>query len=441
VSGSDAQDSAILDTLRALGVPCSVGHDARNLGDAEVVVVSTAIRADNPEVLAAKEHGSALWPRSAAVQSVLIDRRAIVVTGTHGKTTTASMLTTALLQSGADPSYAIGSTLTTTGQNAADGTGALFVVEGDESDGAILAYTPVGAIVTNVEADHLDVYGSPEAYADVFDAFVDRIQPGGFLICCADDRGAARLADRAEGAGTRVVRVGIREQGADLRVVGLDLRADSSQFEVAAGAVVLGSVSLQVPGEIYVVDAAAALAAGLELGFTFAELADGLAAFKGSSRRMELKGEAAGVTVYDSYAHHPTEIAGDLAAARLLARGGRLIVCFQPHLYSRTRVFASAMGQQLGAADEVVVMDVYPAREERDPEVTGGLVAAAVPLPSSRVVFEPDWSLAASRVAERAAPGDLVLILGAGNVTDIGPQVLSLLEPTSSNGVTRAPSP
>jgi UDP-N-acetylmuramate--alanine ligase len=440
VSGSDSSDSAMLDTLRALGVQCFVGHDAGNVGDAELVVVSTAIRADNPEFETARMRDIAVWPRSAAVQSVLLGRTAVVVTGTHGKTTTTSMLATALLQCGADPSYAIGSSLTSSGQNAAEGTGRLFVVEGDESDGAILAYTPAGAIVTNVEADHLDVYGSPKAYAEVFEEFLDRIQADGFLICCVDDPGAARLAALAAGKGIRVVRVGGRE-GADLRLSALQLHADSSRFDVAAGAAVVGSVSLRVPGEIYALDALAALAAGLELGFPFADLADGLTAFEGSGRRMERKGEAAGVTVYDSYAHHPTEIAGDLAAARLLARGGRLVVCFQPHLYSRTRVFGREMGQQLGAADDVIVLDVYAAREERDPDVTGALVASSVPLPPDRVVFEPDWSLAAEQVVRRALPGDLVLTLGAGDVTEIGPQVLCLLSRAEREGADHAATP
>lgn len=436
VSGSDSQDSPILDSLRALGVPCYLGHDARHVGDAEVVVISTAIRATNPEVEAAQHRGIPLWPRAAAVQSALLGRTAVVVTGTHGKTTTTAMLATALLECGADPSYAIGSTLTATGLNAADGTGRLFVVEGDESDGAILAYRPAGAVVTNVDADHLDVYGSAEAYADVFDAFLDRIEAGGFLVCCVDDPGAARLAARADSQSIRVVRVGSRD-GVDLRVRGKQLRADCSTFEVVAGGTVLGTVLLQVPGDIYVTDALAALAAGLELGFRFADLAWGLGAFEGSGRRMEFKGTSAGVTVYDSYAHHPTEIAGDLAAARLLAGTGRLIVCFQPHLYSRTRIFGAAMGVQLGAADDVIVMDVYAAREEPDSDVNGALVADSVPLAADRVVFEPDRSRAAQQLLQRATPGDLVLTLGAGDVTEVGPEVLGLLNQRAARGADR----
>lgn len=427
VSGSDAVDSPALDALRASGVRCYVGHDCDHVDSAQVVVVSTAIRADNPEVQAARQRGIELWPRSAAVQSVLIDRAAIVVTGTHGKTTTTSMLVTALLACGADPSYAIGSTLTASGRGAADGAGPLFVVEGDESDGAILAYTPAGAVVTNVDVDHLDVYGSASAYADVFDAFLHRIEPGGFLVCCVDDPGAERLADRASRLPIQVVRVG-EGAGADLQARALELSATATNFEVVAGGVVLGTVGLQVPGRIYALDGLAALAAGLQLGFEFGALADGLWQFEGSARRMELKGSAGGVRVYDSYAHHPTEIAADLEAARQLAGTGRLIVCFQPHLVSRTRAFGAAMGAELGAADEVLVMDVYAAREDPDLRVSGALVADAVPLQSGRAVFQPEWSLVAAQLVQRAAPGDVVLTLGAGDVTEIGPQVLRLLD-------------
>jgi UDP-N-acetylmuramate--alanine ligase len=426
VSGSDVKDSPVLDALRALGITCYVGHAAEQLGDADTVVVSTAIRADNPEVVEASARGLRVWPRAAAVQSLLLDHTAVVVTGTHGKTTTTSMLVTALLSCGADPSYAIGSTLTASGLNAGRGGGPIFVTEGDESDGAILAYTPVGAVVTNVDADHLDVYGTREAYAAVFDEFLRRIQPGGFLVACTDDPGAARLADQAEPLGLRVVRVGEGDD-CDLRVASASFAGETSVFTVVSEGRELGPVTLQVPGLTYVLDAAAALAAGLQLGFGFDDLALGLAEFRGSGRRMELKGSAGGVRVYDSYAHHPVEIASDLAAARPVAGEGRLVVCFQPHLFSRTRVFGAAMGEALGAADAVVVMDVYPAREEPDGVTTGATVAEAVPLPAERVRFEADRGAVARALAGFAEPGDVVLTLGAGDVTEIGPLVLAEL--------------
>lgn len=427
VSGSDQADSAMLRSLRTSGVQCWVGHDATHVEGVDTVVVSTAVRDDNPEVVRARQLGLRLWPRSAAVQSIMSGHRAVVVTGTHGKSTTTSMLATALLATDADPSYAIGSTLTASGLNAAAGSGDIFVAEGDESDAAILTYTPWGAVITNVDADHLDHFGTVDAYTEVFQQFLGRIDPDGFVVFCIDDAGAAMLADEASQRGLRTVRVG-RADGTDLQAARCAYVGETSQFDVRRGNATLGRVTLGVPGEHYVTDALAALAAGLELGFPFDDLAAGLAAFRGSGRRMELKGEAAGVRVFDSYAHHPVEIAADLAAARSVAGDGRLVVCFQPHLYSRTRVFAVQMGVALGAADEVVVMDVYRSREDPDPSVSGAMVAEAVPLGAERVAFVTDWSQTAAEVARRAHTGDLVVTLGAGDVTEIGPAVIALLE-------------
>jgi UDP-N-acetylmuramate--alanine ligase len=434
VTGSDARDSTLLASLRALGITCYVGHAAEQVGDAATVVISTAIRADNPELVRALGAGLRVWPRAAAVQSLLLGSRSVVVTGTHGKTTTTSMLATALLACGADPSYAIGSTLNTSGLNAAQGGGDIFVVEGDESDGAILAYTPSGAVLTNVDADHLDVYGTPEAYARVFEEFLDRIDPDGFLVACVDDPGAAQVAGLAAARGLRVVGVGLVEK-ADLRVTSASYQGETSEFTVARDGVELGRVALQVPGLTYVVDAALAVAAGLELGFAFDALAAGLGEFRGSGRRMELRGSVAGIRVYDSYAHHPAEIRADLGAARGVAGGGRLVVCFQPHLFSRTRVFGARMGQELGEADEVVVMDVYPAREEPDPEITGATVATAVPLPAERVRFVRDSSEVPGELVRRTRPGDVIVTMGAGDVTDIGPLVLAELASRQRGGM------
>ena len=403
VSGSDGTDSPTLAALRDLGARVFLGHDAAQVADADTVVVSTAVREDNPEYAEAVRRGLRVLPRSAALAAVMAGRRVVAVAGTHGKTTTTSLLTVALQVAGADPAYAIGGDLSATGVNAADGTGEVFVAEADESDGAFLHYAPYAAIVTNVEADHLDNWGTEEAYRAAFDEFVDTLDPDGFLVCVADDPGAAALADRARGAGRRVVTVSAREPGP------------------------LTDVTLWSPGEHYLADALAALAAGTELGYDAAALVAGIASYTGTKRRMERKGEVAGVRVYDSYAHHPTEIAGDLQAARAVAGAGRVVVAFQPHLVSRTRIFGTQMGVALGAADEVVVLDVYLAREDADPEVTGALVAAAVPLPADRVVFVPDFDEVAAELVARARPGDLVLTLGAGTVTGIGPRVLELL--------------
>jgi len=427
VSGSDAKPSATLEALRALGARCFVGHAAEQVHGADTVVVSTAVRADNPEVVEAERLGLRLLPRSAALESVMQGRRVIAVAGTHGKTTTTSMLTVALQHCGADPSFAIGGELNESGSNAHDGTGDLFVAEADESDGAFLVYSPHAALVTNVEADHLDNYGTPEAYHAAFVEFLDRIAPDGFLVICVDDQGAADLAATARARGLSVVAVGESAE-ADVRADGIALVGSSSTFAVVDRGRRLGEVRLQIPGRHYVLDALAALATGLRLGFSFSDLATGLGAYSGTRRRMEPKGEAGGVRVFDSYAHHPKEIAGDLVAARSLAGSGRVIVAFQPHMVSRTRIFGAEMGAALGAADEVVVMDVYVAREDPEPGITGALVADAVPLAAEHVVFEPSWSATAEHLVARARPGDLVLTLGAGDVTLLGPEVLAQLE-------------
>jgi UDP-N-acetylmuramate--alanine ligase len=408
VSGSDGVESPTLDALRALGARVHVGHAPDQLGDADTVVVSTAVREDNPEYVAALARGLRVLPRSAALASVMAGRRVVAVAGTHGKTTTTALLTAALESAGADPTYAIGADLSATGSNAGEGTGELFVAEADESDGAFLHYAPYAAVVTNIEADHLDHWQTEDAYAQAFDDFAATVDADGFLVACVDDPGAAALADRQRRAGLRVVTVSTGE-GADVGPDGL------------------AGTELWSPGDHYVTDALLALAAGRTLGFADADLLRGIGSFTGTRRRMERKGEAGGVRVYDSYAHHPTEIAGDLAAARALAGEGRLVVAFQPHLVSRTRAFGPAMGEALGAADEVVVCDVYLAREDADPDVTGALVAGAVPLPSDRVEFVPDLDAVPAALVARAHPGDLVLTLGAGSVTEVGPRVLELL--------------
>jgi UDP-N-acetylmuramate--alanine ligase len=436
VTGSDAQDAPVLDALRRLGARCFVGHEAAQVGEADSVVVSTAVRADNPEVVEAQRRGLRLLPRSAALESVMQGHRVLAVAGTHGKTTTTSLLTMALLATGVDPTYAVGGDLADTGTNAAQGTGDLFVAEADESDGAFLVYSPYAAAVTTVDADHLDVWGTEAAYRAAFERFVARIDPGGFLVVNADDPGAAALAATAGGRGLEVVTVsaGAAARPADLRLDAITLDGGGTRAEVTWAGRPAGELRLSVPGRHYALDAALALAMGLRLGLGFDELTRGLAEFSGTRRRMEAKGTAAGVRVYDSYAHHPVEIAGDLDAARALTGTGRLVVCFQPHLVSRTRVFGAAMGQALGAADEVVVLDIYLAREESEPGVDAGLVAAAVPLPADRVHVGHDLASAPGVLAGLARPGDLVLTLGAGDVTTVGPQLLAQLSEEGRDG-------
>ena len=426
VTGSDDHDTPFLPALRELGVTCHLGYAAAHVGDADTLVVTTAAREDNPEVLEARRRGLRILPRSAGLTAVMAGSRVLAVAGPHGKTTTTGLLTSALLAAGVDPSYAVGGVLTATGRNADAGADDLFVAEADESDGAFLHYRPHAAIVTNVEADHLDNWGTEEAYHRAFEDFADTIDRDGFLVCDLDDPGAARLAGLARERGLDVVTVG-ESAAADVRIHDLVLDGSTSSCRLTRGGEDLGGLRLRIPGRHYVLDAVAALATGLRLGLPYDALAEGLGAFTGTGRRMELKGEVAGVRVYDSYAHHPVEIRGDLEAARALAGDGRVVAAFQPHLVSRTRIFGEAMGRELGAADEVVVLDVYVAREDPDPEVTGLLVADAVPLPAQHVTYVDGLGAAAQALAERARPGDLVITLGAGDITGVGPRVLDLL--------------
>jgi UDP-N-acetylmuramate--alanine ligase len=428
VTGSDDQDTPFLPALRELGVPVHLGYAAEHVGDADTLVVTTAAHDDNPEVVEGRSRGLRMLPRSAGLKATMAGHDVVAVAGTHGKTTTTSMLTMALLAAHADPTYAIGGVLAATGRNADLGRGEVFVAEADESDGAFLVYRPRGAVVTNVDADHLDVWGSEAAYHAAFAEFVATIDPTGHgLVVCGDDPGAAALLAPARERNLVAQSVGEGPEN-HWGVTDVRLSGSTSWFTLTLRDRTFEPVTLQVPGRHYVLDAAAALVVGLNLGYRYADLARGLGEFTGTGRRMERKGEAGGVRVYDTYAHHPAEITGDLEAARALAGDGRLVVAFQPHLVSRTRTFGEAMGRALGAADEVVVLDVYVAREQPDPDVTGRLVGDAVPLPRDHVHLVPDLDDVAAELVRLARPGDLVLTLGAGSVTDVGPRVLALLE-------------
>jgi UDP-N-acetylmuramate--alanine ligase len=421
VSGSDAAESATLKELESLGARVHLGHRAANLGDAETLVVSSAIREDNPELAEARRRGLRVLHRAGALASLTADRRVIAVTGTHGKTTTTSMIATILLGVGAAPGYAIGGTLASTGVNAADGPGTDFVVEADESDGSFLMLSPDAAVITNVDADHLDNYGTVEAYRASFSAFCDRIAAGGLLVTCADDPGAGEVAEHARGRGLRVVTYGASAP-ADYQLRDIQVAGMTTSFTVTGAA--SAEVTVQVPGSHYALNGTAALAIAAELGVAPARAAAALAGYRGAGRRMEPKGEAAGVRVVDTYAHHPVELVADLAAARQIAVGGRVIAVFQPHLYSRTRIFAAEFAAALGQADVAVILDVYAAREDPEPGVSGRLVADAVP---GEAHYVPAAADVPRVVASIAAPGDLVLTMGAGDITRVGPLILEQL--------------
>jgi UDP-N-acetylmuramate--alanine ligase len=436
VSGSDQADTPLLGELAAAGARVFVGHDAANLGDADTLVVSTAIRADNPELVEARRRGIRVLHRAAALASVMLGRQGIAVAGTHGKTTTTSMITTVLRHSGADPSYVIGGVLAETGLGADEGSGPAFVVEADESDGSFLMLAPGAAVITSVEADHLDNYESLEQIECAFAAFVGKIPPGGLLIACGDDAGA-RATTGQVAAGVTALTYGTAPD-ADYRITSIHQRGMRTALTVAPGprTALAGTDELEleiaVPGRHYALNATAALALTAQLGVPAAQAAAGLAAYRGARRRMELKGEADGVQVVDSYAHHPTELAADLAAARDIAEGGRLIAIFQPHLFSRTRIFAEAFGAALGQSDEVIVMDVYAAREDPEPGVTGALVADAVP--GGRAQFVPDRPSVPKLAAALANPGDIILTMGAGDVTALGPDLVAVLRERAGDG-------
>ncbi len=430
VSGSDARSSRTTAALQALGATVFVGHAGTNVEQADTVVVSTAIRPDNPELVAARERGLRVLPRAEALAALMAGRRGVAVAGTHGKTTTTSMLTVAVQHCGVDPSFAIGGDLNEAASNAHHGSGELFIVEADESDGSFLAYRPHAAIITNVEADHLDHYGDADAVDRAFEDFVGTVDPDGFVVLCADDPGTRRLATWARERGVDVRTYGT-DDDADLRLSALTVSGTTSRYQPVLRGRRLPPVVLAVPGRHLALNSGAALLMAAGLGLDPATVVAGLAGFTGVRRRMELKGRVDGVRVYDDYAHHPTELVAQLTAAREVAGGGRLVVAFQPHRYSRTLAFATEFGQALGLADEVVVMEVYSAGEAPVPGATGATVAAAVPLPAEHVVFEPSWSAVPGHLAGRAQPGDLVLTLGAGDVTAIGPEVLRLLSGAS----------
>ncbi|HEX5256962.1 MAG TPA: UDP-N-acetylmuramate--L-alanine ligase [Mycobacterium sp.] len=439
VSGSDAKESRGIHALRARGAQINIGHDAAMLdllpgGATAVVTTRAAIPKTNPELVEARRRGIPVILRPAVLAKLMHGRTTLMVTGTHGKTTTTSMLIVALQHCGRDPSFAVGGEMGEAGTNAHHGSGDCFVAEADESDGSLLEYTPNVAVVTNIETDHLDFYGSADAYVAVFDAFVERLAPGGALVLCMDDPGAAELARRTEELGIRVLRYGSAGSGDELAAT---LMSWQQQGTEAVAQIRLAPeldpeqhprvMRLSVPGRHMALNAMGALLAAIEIGAPVDAVLDGLAGFEGVRRRFELVGSAASVRVFDDYAHHPTEIIATLAAVRNLLEqsgDGRSIAVFQPHLYSRTKAFAEEFGRALDAADEVFVLDVYGAREQPLTGISGASVAEHVSAP---VRYLPHFSAAAEQVAAVAGPGDVIVTMGAGDVTLLGPEIVTAL--------------
>ncbi len=427
VSGSDAKESRRLEALRAIGVDARVGHDAANVAGVDTVVVSTAIPAANVERAAAVASGIPVLSRAEALASVMHGSRGVAVAGTHGKTTTTSMLTVALQHCGADPSFAIGSELNESGSNAHLGSGDVFVVEADESDGAFLHLAPIAAVVTNVEPDHLDHWGTFEAIEAAFLDFALGIRDrGGFIAVCIDDLGGSRLAMRAREAGADVRTYGEARE-ADYRLAEPRGAGSGWSFDTVHNGVRLGAITLQVPGRHNALNALGAFVTGLGLGYPSSSLREGLQSFTGTRRRFDFKGEVGGVRVFDDYAHHPTEIQATLTAAREVVGEGRLVVAFQAHHYYRTAMFVEEFGQALGLADDVVVLEVFAPGEDPIPGASGQTMASHVPLERDHVVFEPSWSAVSGHLVSRARPGDIIMTLGAGDIGMIGLEVLDQL--------------
>ncbi len=440
VSGSDSQDSATLADLAARGARVFVGHDAAHLGQADTVVVSSAIRLDNVELVAARQSGRRILHRAHALACLSAGRRVVAIAGASGKTSTTSMLTDALRHAGADPTFAIGGDLADLGVNAARGAGPDAAIEADESDGSFLVYRPHVAVVTNVQADHLDFYGTFAGVQAAYAAFAETIHPDGTLVTCLDDAGARQLAAAHRARGGRVISYGV-QPGAQFRLEGIELAGLHSRCRLVSADAAVGpsapggggaestgvELVIPAPGEYNLANAAGAyLAATQGLGYPPEPILAGLAEYAGVRRRFEIRGEVAGVRVVDDYAHNPAKVAAVISTAVRLAAPGRLIAVFQPHLYSRTRDFAADFAAALAPAQQVVVLDVYAAREEPIPGVSGELITATLAQHSPAAVhYVPGLAAAAQRVVQLAQPGDLVVTIGAGDVTDVAGLVLS----------------
>jgi UDP-N-acetylmuramate--alanine ligase len=431
VTGSDMRHSRYAAALADMGVPVAIGHDAANLGDPEIVVVSSAIPESNPELAEARRRGLTVWPRARMLAALAGDQLTVAVAGTHGKTSTSSMAAAALIAAGEDPTFLIGGELTGLGGNARCGSGRYYVVEADESDGSFLLLDPYCAIVTNVEADHLDHYGSFEEIVETFTRFLAHVHPDGVAVLCADDPVLRRLASVLE---RRVVTYG-RAADADVRLVSFAPTESGSEFMVGLPDGCEVACAVGTPGEHMALNATAVLAAAWALGIDLEAAARGIAAFAGVKRRFEEIGSVAGVRVVDDYAHHPTEVRATLEAARA-ATGGSVWVVFQPHRFTRTAALSREFGEAFGAADRVVLLDVYSAGEAPVPGVSGKTVVDALlrSHPRTRLAYFPHRSATASYVAERARPGDLVLTMGAGDVTTLAPEIVRALSERVASG-------
>ena len=434
VTGSDLRDGPVVARLRAEGVPVAIGHDPANLGDATLVAISSAIRDSNPEVRAAVARDIPVVRRSKILPAIASSRRTIAVAGTHGKTTTSSMLALVLVEAGLNPSFIIGGDVNEIGTGAMWDTGEWFVVEADENDHTFLSLDAETAVVTSVESDHLENYdGSPAALAEAFEHFLAGARQ---RVVCADDPGAARL-----GAAVGAVTYGT-DPGADFRMADVSLQMPSCEFDLWRGETRLGRIKLPTPGLHNARNAAAAVVAALTAGASFADAARALARFGGVARRFEFRGDIAGITFVDDYAHLPSEVAAALAAART-GHWRRVVCVFQPHRYSRIVSIGSDFAHSFVEADHVVLTGIYPSGEAPRPGVTSKIVLDAVldAHPWSSVTWLPRLDEVADWLESRLRPGDLCLTLGAGDLTSTPDVVMERLAARTAAGVSTGVRP
>jgi len=427
VSGSDARESANTERLRGLGIPVAIGHDASHVGGAQVVVYSSAVRADNPELRSAEAAKIPVIGRAEMLAELMRLKDGVAVAGSHGKTTTTSLITHVLDAAGLDPTAVIGGRVLAAERAPSTtrlGAGPLLVAEADESDGSFLRLAPVIAVVTNIEPEHLDHWGRFEAVLDAFVAFANRVPFWGLSVLCLDHPGVQSILPRLT---RRHTTYGFSAQA---EWVARDAEALhwGMRFRVQRGGQRLGSVELPIPGRHNVLNALAALAVAAELGVGFDEAAGALASFAGVERRFETKGAVGAIRVVDDYGHHPTEIRATLAAARAL-HSGRLVVVFQPHRYTRTRDLFDDFATAFHDADLLVVTGIYAAGEPKLPGVEASALAEAITARGHRGVhYVADLERVVEALLPELREGDLVLTLGAGNVNTLGPRLLAALE-------------
>ncbi|MCW3839380.1 UDP-N-acetylmuramate--L-alanine ligase [Micromonospora yasonensis] len=426
VSGSELREWPSLAGLRALGGTVHMSHEVANLDGVDTVVYSSAIPQDHLEMVEARRRGLRVLHRSEALAAAMTGRRTVAVAGTHGKTTTTSMVTMVLQQAGTDPSFVIGGEISEVGSGAHHGTGEYFVVEADESDRSFLIYRPYVSIITNIEADHLNTYGDLANLEATFAEFARLTDPEGFIITCADDAGGRRLADTLRAEGRRVWTYG-ESADADLKLSGMVSSAQGVRYLAEIAGRSLGEIRLPVPGRHMGLNSASAILAAYLLDLPIAAAEAALGAFPGVRRRFERKGVADGVLVYDEYAYHPTSMTLALQTLREVAGEGRLIVVFQPYRLYRTRDLQPEIAAALAIADELVLLEVFGPGELRQPGEGSAALIEAVPLPADRKVFVEAWDDVPAEVARRARPGDVVVTMGAPPISLMGDQLLDAL--------------